>query len=138
MVRTIIIVVVLLLLRLLSPSAPAEPSHQPGRHPDRDSGLLPWIEPFGTFCGMVGLRAKVLGWGCTCVPHQRECALSCSSLAIYGPGRSNALTSALRFAPPQPPKTALGFAPVLAHNTRRYGHPLAGVPGLSGWGDGAR
>jgi hypothetical protein len=43
---------------------------------------------------MVGLRAKVLGWGCTWVPDQRACALSCSSLAIYGPGRSNALTSA--------------------------------------------
>jgi hypothetical protein len=27
-------------------------------------------------------------------PHPRACALSCSSLAIYGPGRSNALTSA--------------------------------------------
>jgi hypothetical protein len=50
---------------------------------------------------MVGLRAKVLGqMGWTTSPYQRACALSCPSLAIYGPGLSgsglyNALGRAL-------------------------------------------
>src|SRR5215217_1745240 len=36
---------------------------------------------------MVGLRAKVLGqMGWTTSPYQRACALSCPSLAIFGPG----------------------------------------------------
>ena len=39
------------------------------------------------FCGMVGVRAKVLGqMGWTTSPYQRAGALSCPSLAIYGPG----------------------------------------------------
>src|SRR5215216_7105907 len=36
---------------------------------------------------MVGSRAKVLGqMGWTTSPYQRACALSCPSLAIFGPG----------------------------------------------------
>ena len=36
---------------------------------------------------MVGVRAKVLGqMGWTTSPYQRAGALSCPSLAIYGPG----------------------------------------------------
>jgi hypothetical protein len=39
------------------------------------------------FCGMVGLRAMVLGrLGRTSSPHPRACALSCPSPAVYGPG----------------------------------------------------
>src|SRR5215218_1457769 len=55
--------------------------------PVRGSDLLSQIETFVTLCGMVGLRAKVLGqMGWTTSPYQRACALSCPSLAIYGPG----------------------------------------------------
>src|SRR5215210_6021651 len=50
-------------------------------------------ETFVAFCGMVGLRAKVLGQlGRTSSPHPRACALSCPSSAIYGPGSLGHLT----------------------------------------------
>jgi hypothetical protein len=50
-------------------------------------GPLPQIETSVTFCGMVGVRAKVLGrMGWTTSPHLRAGALSCPPLAIYGPG----------------------------------------------------
>src|SRR5829696_2786262 len=63
----------------------------------RDSGPLSWIETFGTFCGIVWLRAKVLGqMGWTTSPYLRAGALSCPSLAIDRPGSYGA--PAFRFA----------------------------------------
>src|SRR5215212_11975478 len=60
---------------------------EPPQPPVRGSDLLSQIETFVTLCGMVGLRAKVLGqMGWTTSPYQRACALSCPSLAIYRPG----------------------------------------------------
>jgi hypothetical protein len=45
------------------------------------------METFVAFCGMVGLRAKVLGrLGTEVSPHPGACALSCPSRAVYGPG----------------------------------------------------
>src|SRR5215218_10173299 len=66
------------------------------------SGPLSWIETFVTFCGIVWLRAKVLGqMGWTTSPYLRAGALSCPSLAIDGPGSYGA--PAFRFAaPPRP------------------------------------
>src|SRR5215203_2169869 len=79
------------------------------------SGPLSWIETFVTFCGIVWLRAKVLGqMGWTTSPYLRAGALSCPSLAIEGPGSygapafilplaalcPNLLERSLRFAPP--------------------------------------
>src|SRR5829696_5219541 len=44
------------------------------------SGPLSWIETFVTFCGIVWLRAKVLGqMGWTTSPYLRAGALSCPS-----------------------------------------------------------
>jgi hypothetical protein len=55
----------------------------------RGSDPLWQIETSVTLCGMVWVRAKVLGqMGWTTSPYQRACALSCPSLAIYGPGGS--------------------------------------------------
>jgi hypothetical protein len=55
----------------------------------RGSDLLSQIETFVTLCGMVWVRAKVLGqMGWTTSPYLRAGALSCPSLAIYGPGSS--------------------------------------------------
>jgi hypothetical protein len=49
-----------------------------GQGPRRESGPVSQIETFGTFCSMVGLRAKVLGrLGRKPSPHPRACALSC-------------------------------------------------------------
>ena len=54
---------------------------------------LSWIEIFVTLCGMVGLRAMVLGrLGRKPSPHPRACALSCPSPAIRGPGSLGHLT----------------------------------------------
>ena len=52
------------------------------------------IETFVTLCGMVWVRAKVLGrLGRKPSPHPRACALSCPSLAVYyGPGSLGHLT----------------------------------------------
>src|SRR5215204_3416447 len=65
-------------------------------------GPLSQIETFVTFCGIVWLRAKVLGqMGWTTSPYLRAGALSCPSLAIDGPGSYGA--PAFRFAaPPRP------------------------------------
>src|SRR5215218_10646401 len=66
---------------------------EPPQPPVRGSDLLSQIETFVTLCGMVGLRAKVLGqMGWTTSPYQRACALSCPSPAIYGPGSLGHLT----------------------------------------------
>jgi hypothetical protein len=55
----------------------------------RGSDLLSQIETFVTLCGMVWVRAKVLGqMGWTTSPYLRAGALSCPSLVIYGPGSS--------------------------------------------------
>src|SRR5829696_7927670 len=65
----------------------------------RGSGPLSQIETFVTFCGIVWLRAKVLGqMGWTTSPYLRAGALSCPSLAIDGPGSYGA--PAFRFAAP--------------------------------------
>jgi hypothetical protein len=62
---------------------------------------LSQIETSVTFCGRVGLRAKVLGrLGRKPSPHPRACALSCPSSAIYGPGSLGHLTRP--FALPRP------------------------------------
>jgi hypothetical protein len=53
------------------------------------TGLRPFaqIETFVTLCGMVWVRAKVLGqMGWTTSPYLRAGALSCPSLAIYRAG----------------------------------------------------
>ena len=56
-------------------------------------GPLSQIETFVTFCGMVWVRAKVLGrLGRKPSPHPGACALSCPSLAVYGPGSLGHLT----------------------------------------------
>src|SRR5687767_9954252 len=53
----------------------------------RGSDLLSQIETFVTLCGMVWVRAKVLGqMGWTTSPYLRAGALSCPSLAIYRAG----------------------------------------------------
>ena len=60
-------------------------------HGAQVTGLRPFaqIETFVTLCGMVWVRAKVLGqMGWTTSPYLRAGALSCPSLAIYGPGSS--------------------------------------------------
>jgi hypothetical protein len=56
-------------------------------------GPLSQLETFVTFCGMVWVRAKVLGrLGRKPSPHPGACALSCPSLAVYGPGSLGHLT----------------------------------------------
>src|SRR5215212_8311454 len=56
-----------------------------------------WIETFVTFCGMVRLRATVLGrLGWKPSPHPRAHALSCPPPAIYfGPGHRHFTRPAL-------------------------------------------
>jgi hypothetical protein len=59
---------------------------------DRDPGPLALIETFVTSCGMVRLAGEGLrSVGVDPSPHPRACALSCPSLAIYGPGRGRTL-----------------------------------------------
>ena len=57
-----------------------------------------------------------------------------SSASLIGSELSVYLTPALRFAPPRTPKRLRDSPAVLAHNTQRYGHPLAGGPGPMGAG----
>ncbi len=67
------------------------------------TGLRPFaqIETFVTLCGMVWVRAKVLGqMGWTTSPYLRAGALSCPSLAIYGLGSCGAPAFS-RSAPPR-------------------------------------
>ena len=53
---------------------------------------------------MVGVRAKVLGqMGWTTSPYQRAGALSCPSLAIYGPG-SYGISAFIVLSPSRCPK----------------------------------
>src|SRR5215210_6989504 len=62
-------------------------SHKVGAFGLQGTAPLSQIETFATFCGIVWLRAKVLGrMGWTTSPHLRAGALSCLSLAIDGPG----------------------------------------------------
>src|SRR5215204_1600859 len=62
-------------------------SHKVGALGLQGTAPLSQIETFVTFCGIVWLRAKVLGrMGWTTSPHLRAGALSCPPLAIYGPG----------------------------------------------------
>src|SRR5215216_1804047 len=62
-------------------------SHKVGALGLQGTAPLSQIETFVTFCGIVWLRAKVLGrMGWTTSPYLRACALSCPSLAIDGPG----------------------------------------------------
>jgi hypothetical protein len=56
-------------------------------YPSGCPGLSSCIATFVAFCGMVGLRAKVLGrLGRKPSPHPRACALSCPSLVVYRAG----------------------------------------------------
>jgi hypothetical protein len=62
-------------------------SHKVGALGLQGTAPLSQIETFVTLCGMVGLRAKVLGrLGRKPSPHPRACALSCPSLAVYRAG----------------------------------------------------
>src|SRR5215210_6325908 len=62
-------------------------SHKVGAFGLQGTAPLSQIETFGTFCGIVWLRAKVLGrMGWTTSPHLRAGALSCLSLALTGQG----------------------------------------------------
>src|SRR5215208_2343886 len=45
---------------------------------------------------------------------------------------SHQASGCLRFAPPRCPKPSFAPFPAVAHNTRRYGHPLADGLALSG------
>jgi hypothetical protein len=62
-------------------------SHKVGALGLQGTAPLSQIETFVTFCGIVWLRAKVLGrMGWTTSPHLRAGALSCLSLALTGQG----------------------------------------------------
>src|SRR5215208_392794 len=84
---------------------------------------------------MVGLRAKVLGqMGWTTSPYLRASALSCPSLAIYGPGSLGRFTRPFALPRPNALSPLPSLTPLWAHNTRRYKHPLLEHLALSGRG----
>ena len=70
----------------LSPSVLAGSWHQLGRDLYRDPGLLAQIETSVTFCGMVGLRAKVLGRLGRTENSPSKSVCSILPIAICGPG----------------------------------------------------
>src|SRR5215204_3605890 len=101
---------------------------------------------------MVGLQAMVLGrLGRKPSSHPRACALSCPSLAVYGPGSLGHLTRSYFFAAtckpievqhhwrmfaalprPNTLRTLAASPAVLAHNTRRLSASSPSVAGPSG------
>jgi hypothetical protein len=91
-------------LQQTSCARPTDLSHRVGAPTApklRGSDLLSQIETFVTLCGMVWVRAKVLGqMGWTTSPYLRAGALSCPSLAIYGLGSCGAPAFS-RSAPPR-------------------------------------
>src|SRR5215208_8015835 len=109
-------------------------SHKVGALGLQGTAPLSQIETFVTFCGIVWLRAKVLGrMGWTTSPYLRACALSCPSLAIDGPGSYGA--PAFRFAAsghPDPLSTPPPISGFFPYNTRRQDHPSSGALGPIG------
>src|SRR5215218_1315346 len=80
--RTVLIVALVIVVVAFLRGACQGPSYEA-----RGSAPLSQIETSVTFCGIVGLRAKVLGrLGRTENSQPRACALSCPSPTIYGPG----------------------------------------------------
>jgi hypothetical protein len=83
--------------------------------------------------GILRSSQRSLIWGMHCGPLGN----TISSLLSRAPLTSLRGTARLFScsAPPPCPKPSSTAVPAVAHNTRRYEHPLADGPGRSGWGD---